>query len=132
MNICILYCYFRALGSKRLSTEWNGYRNRRWREVWIQQLSINTSEAPPKKGKVPVNEEVWFAIPEMPEDQTKEMLEEKVNQLKKIFKSTRPDHSTVQTLMTETFPIRRKVVIEGTEGLDSLLKRYPPLQNLCM
>ena len=72
--------------------------------------TINTSEAPPKKAKVPVNEEVWFTIPEMPEDQTKEMLEEKVNQLKKIFKSTRPDHSTVQTLMTETFPIRRKVV----------------------
>ena len=94
--------------------------------------TINTSEAPPKNAKVHVNEEVWFTIPEMPEHQTKKMLAEKVNQLKKIFKSTRPDHSTLQTLMTETFPIRRKVVIEGTEGLDSLLKRYPPLQNLCM
>ena len=78
--------------------------------------TINTSQAPSqKKAKVPVNEEVWFTIPEMPEDQTKEMLKEKVNQLKKIFKSTRPDHSTVQTLMIETFPIRRKAVIEGTE-----------------
>jgi hypothetical protein len=95
--------------------------------------SLNTtvdacaSGAAPKKAKV--NEDLWFNIPEIPEDQTEEILEEKVNELKKICRATRPDQSTVQTLMIETFPIRRKAVIEGTEGLDLLLKRYPPLEK---
>ena len=67
---------------------------------------------------------VWSCIPEM---EDVESLKEKVYQLKKICRLPRTDQALVKTLMSSTFPLRRKSVIEGTENLVELLKSYPPL-----
>ena len=86
-----------------------------------------TSESTPKRAKA--NNDLWYAIPEVPEGMTEDVLKDKISQLKKICKSPRPDPSTLQTLMDATFPLRRREILEGTEDLNSLLKQYPPLQK---
>jgi hypothetical protein len=72
---------------------------------------------------------MWSSIPEIPDGETVEKMEKKVNQLKKVCLSSRPDQSVVQSLMLETYPIRRKAVLEQTADLKSLLTQYPPLEK---
>jgi hypothetical protein len=81
-------------------------------------------ETPPQKRKT---NNIWSEVPEMEEGETREMLEEKISQLKRICKSNRPDHATLKNLMAATYPLRRKEVLESSESLDGLVKRYPPL-----
>jgi hypothetical protein len=57
--------------------------------------------------------------PEIPDGETEEKMEEKVNQLKKVCRSSRPDQSVVQSVMLETYPIRRKAVLEQTNSISS-------------
>ena len=52
------------------------------------------------------SEEMWYSIPEMPDRETEEKMEEKVKQLKKAYRSSRPDQSVIQGLMLETYPLR--------------------------
>ena len=79
-------------------------------------------QVPTKKQK---RNQAWQSIPEMGKGESEETLKQK--QLKKICRQSRTDQAVVKSLVSSTFPLRRKSVIDGTETLEELLGNYPPL-----
>lgn len=99
------------------------------RSIAYQKVDDPGSTPASSKKSLRKTEEMWSSVPEIPEEETDKTLGEKVKQLKKICRSSRPDQSAVQNLMTETYPLSRKSVLEQQLGLKSLLAKYPPLQK---
>lgn len=80
----------------------------------------------PKKKKHKTNVP-WVAIPPLDEGETEETIKEKMTQLRRICRLPKPDPAMVKSLMLGTYPLRRKMAIEGTESAESLVKMFPPL-----
>ena len=69
----------------------------------------------------------WLVIPPLNEDETEDTMKEKTQQLRKICRLPRTDQAMVKTLMLTTYPVRRRMIIDATESVESLLKLFPPL-----
>ena len=96
----------------------------------LQRSTVNRTLVTPGKDKqVPTKKQkrnqAWQSIPEMGKGESEETLKQK--QLKKICRQSRTDQAVVKSLVSSTFPLRRKSVIDGTETLEELLGNYPPL-----
>ena len=77
--------------------------------------------------KIKLNIKPWLKIPPLHQGETEDTMKEKTQQLKKICRIARPDQTLVKSLMSSTYPVRRKMIIEGTESVESLLKLFPSL-----
>ena len=96
----------------------------------LQRSTVKRTLVTPGKDKqVPTKKQkrnqAWQSIPEMGKGESEETLKQK--QLKKICRQSRTDQAVVKSLVSSTFPLRRKSVIDGTETLEELLGNYPPL-----
>ena len=91
------------------------------------ELSKNHDGELSKAKKANMSSNPWLKIPQLGEGETEDTLTEKTKQLKKICCATRPDQALIKTLMQATYPIRRKMVIQGTESVESLVKMFPAL-----
>ena len=63
----------------------------------------------------------------MGKGESEETLKQKQKLLKIICRQSRTDQAVVKSLMSSTFPLRRKGVIDGTGTSEELLGNYPPL-----
>ena len=96
----------------------------------LQRSTVKRTLVTPGKDKqVPTKKQkrnqARQSIPEMGKGESEETLKQK--QLKKICRQSRTDQAVVKSLVSSTFPLRRKSVIDGTETLEELLGNYPPL-----
>ena len=69
----------------------------------------------------------WLVIPPLNEDEAEDTMKEKTQQLRKICRLPRTDQAMAKTLKLATYPVRRRMIIDATESVESLLKLFPPL-----
>ena len=98
----------------------------------LQRSTVKRTLVTPGKDKqVPTKKQkrnqARQSIPEMGKGESEETLKQKQKLLKIICRQSRTDQAVVKSLMSSTFPLRRKSVIDGTETLEELLGNYPPL-----
>ena len=89
----------------------------------------------PSKKKSPANNilpkiikpSIPFA-PLIPEGEDEASLERHLKKLKEEMKRPTPSKNIVRELMRRTFPLRRRIIMDGTEILSSILQTYPALK----
>lgn len=84
---------------------------------------------PGRKRKSKQGEQIYTAVPAIPEGETEETIEMVHQELKDLCKSGRGDLNKINQLMDATFPKRRRDILTKNLRVWDLLKQYPPLQE---